>query len=148
MHAPKAYLDEFRTAHERMRQFLLATSGRAAFYENGARNQEVPHAHLHGLPFEPRLPPEWLRTGALQSIASWRDAREERKRQGYYFYLETAAGQFLVKSYKQVLAGVRNQLVDQTEARIDPTSGKMVRGGTEMVARTVGLWREWEKHQC
>jgi len=145
MHAPRAWMDEFLQVQARMRAFLHATFGSAAFYENGARRQEVPHAHLHGLPFTPDLPARWFAAEDLEQVSSWLEVRRERKRVGYYFYLETERGVFLIRSYHEVLRGVRDQLVGQTEARLDPNTGRMSRGGPEMVTRTRQLWGEWER---
>jgi diadenosine tetraphosphate (Ap4A) HIT family hydrolase len=144
MHAPEAWMPEFYAAQEQVRRFLRATFAHSAFYENGGARQEVPHAHLHGLPFAPEVPAAWTADGWIEPIASWEDARRERERSGHYFYLETDEGRWLVRRYKKVLNGVRGQLVGQTEARIDPTTGKMTRGGPEMVAQTAALWRAWE----
>jgi diadenosine tetraphosphate (Ap4A) HIT family hydrolase len=150
MHAPAAWMAEFQAAQERVRRFLRDTFGRAAFYENGGRRQEVPHAHLHGLPFEPVLPPEWLEEGGLGPIRGWEEARQECERSGYYFYLEGGAGRYLVpiESYKRVLGETRAQLLAQTEARLDPRTGRMARGGPEMVERTAQLWREWSQAEA
>jgi diadenosine tetraphosphate (Ap4A) HIT family hydrolase len=147
MHAAAAWMPEFQEAQERVRRFLVETFGHAAFYENGGAKQEVPHAHLHGLPLDPAVPDEWLEAGDLRRIAGWEEARKECERAGFYFYLETAAGTFLVrrKSYKPVLRGIRGQLIGQTEAALDPGTGKMARGGPEMVARTAELWHQWDR---
>lgn len=144
MHAPLAWMPEFYAAQERVRSFLQAIFGQAAFYENGGARQEVPHAHLHGLPFAPEIPAAWMTDGWIEPIAGWEDARRERERTGHYFYLETDEGRWLVRRYGKVLKGVRGQLVGQTEASVDPESGKMARGGPEMVAQTVALWHSWE----
>lgn len=147
MSATPEWMPEFYEAQERMRQFLLHTFGSAAFYENGGARQEVPHAHLHGLPFRPRVPDDWLAAGYLDRIPDWDAARQEFERVGYYFYLETGGERYLVRRYKFVLNQVRGQLVGQTEARIDPETDKMVRGGAEMVAQTVQLWQRWSQIQ-
>ncbi|HTE20854.1 MAG TPA: HIT domain-containing protein [Armatimonadota bacterium] len=143
MHAPAEWMPEFRAAHERVRQFLLHTSGKAAFYENGGARQEVPHAHLHGLPFDPNIPAAWVREGSAELIGGWDAARREQEQAGYYFYLETGESIYLVRRYKYVLKRVRAQLLEQTEARLEPSTGKMARGGAEMVERTRELWRRW-----
>ena len=145
MHAPLEWMPEFTAAHERVRRFLLQTFGKAAFYENGGARQEVPHAHLHGLPFNPEVPAGWVNEGAVDVIGGWDDARREREQKGHYFYLETSASVYLVRRYKYVLKRVRAQLLDQTEARLDPATGKMARGGPEMVARTRELWAQWSR---
>jgi diadenosine tetraphosphate (Ap4A) HIT family hydrolase len=144
MHAPQARMDEFVAAQARVRDFLLAEFGAAAFYENGGARQEVPHAHLHGLPFAPELPSRWLEKGRVRPIAGWDAARAACEQEGRYFYLETAAGAFLIRDYSHVLSRVRRQLVGQTEADWDPATGKMRRGGPEMVAATAARWRQWE----
>jgi diadenosine tetraphosphate (Ap4A) HIT family hydrolase len=143
MHAPAEWRAEFEAAHALMRRFLVDTFGKAAFYENGGARQEVPHAHLHGLPFRPVVPQKWLKGGRLERIEGWADARKECERSGFYFYLEADEERYLVRSYGYVLSRVRGQLVDQTEAAVDPYTGKMLRGGAEMVARTEELWRGW-----
>jgi hypothetical protein len=48
-----------------------------------------------------------------------------------------------VRRYKYVLKRVRVQLLGQTESPLDRTTGKMARGGPEMVARTRELWQQW-----
>lgn len=142
MHAPEAWLPEFRAAEERVRQFLIDRFGAATFYENGGARQMVQHAHLHGLPFRPHIKRKWLESGKLERIQGWEDARREKEREGHYFYLETEEGCFLLRRYKAMMDRVRKQLVGQTEAALDPKTGKMLRGGPEMVARTVALWRD------
>jgi diadenosine tetraphosphate (Ap4A) HIT family hydrolase len=144
MHAPADGMPEFLAAEERMRSFLLRAFGKATFYENGGARQVVPHAHLHGLPFHPAIKPKWLEKGYLDAIGSWEDARRECEAVGHYFYLETPDGRYLIRRYKKVLDAVRDQLVGQTEARVQPDTGKMIRGGAEMVARTRELWRSHE----
>ncbi|HEU4754077.1 MAG TPA: HIT domain-containing protein, partial [Armatimonadota bacterium] len=143
MQAAEEWLEEFERAQDLVRRFLEETFGGAAFYENGGARQEVPHAHLHGLPFEPLVPQKWLKAGRLERIGGWSDAREECRRSGHYFYLEAGEDRFLVRDYGYILSRVRGQLVDQTEARLDPRTGRMVRGGPEMVQRTAALWRRW-----
>lgn len=148
MHAPLAWMPEFLATQEQVRSFLRQTFGHATFYENGGARQEVPHAHLHGLPFAPEIPASWIKDGWIEPIAGWEDARRERERVGHYFYLETDEGRWLVRRYKKVLNGVREQLVGQTEANLDPETGKMLRGGPETVARTAELWHSWEAGQA
>lgn len=143
MHAPLAWMPEFVVAQNLVRSFLRETFGHATFYENGGARQEVPHAHLHGLPFRPEIPAVWTTDGWIEPIAGWDDARRERERAGHYFYLETDEGRWLVRRYGKVLNGVRGQLIGQTEASLDPETGKMMRGGAEMVAETAALWNAW-----
>jgi diadenosine tetraphosphate (Ap4A) HIT family hydrolase len=143
MDAPPKWLEEFARAQDLVRAFLLATFGRAAFYENGGARQQVPHAHLHGLPFHPRVKRKWLKGGKLEAVAGWPEARREKEEAGRYFYLETADGSFLIREYAFVLKRVRDQLFDQTEASVDPETGKMRRGGPEMVRRTREMWIDW-----
>ena len=145
MHAPAAWMGEFEAAQERVRAFLLNTFNSAAFYENGGKRQEVPHAHLHGLPFSPQVPADWLEAGFVERISGWQDARREREQAGHYFYLETREDRCLVRRYKYVLKRVRAQLVGQTEARVEAETGKMTRGGADMVNRTRELWRRWSR---
>lgn len=145
MSAPREWMPEFHEAQERIRRFLIETFGAAAFYENGAARQEVPHAHLHGLPFTPEVPEGWVAAGYVERIPDWEAARQEFERAGYYFYLEAGGERYLVRRYKFVLKRVRGQLVGQTEARLDAETGEMVRGGADVVARTIQLWQRWSK---
>jgi len=149
MHAPAAWMPEFEAAQARVRRFLHETFGSAAFYENGGRRQEVLHAHLHGLPFRPEIPAEWLEQGHVRRIDGWLEARKECERAGFYFYLETGHDRFLIPdgSYKRVLRHFRGQLIGQTEASLDVQTGKMARGGPEMVARTAERWGEWSERK-
>jgi len=143
MHAPKALLPEFHAARELMHRYLMESAGRATYYENGARRQEVPHAHLHGFPFEAEVLPEWIGAGALEQVTSWDDVREECEQRGHYYYLGTRQGHFLVRKYSFVLKAVRAQLVSRSEARRDPLTGHIIRGGPNMVEATRQMWRRW-----
>jgi diadenosine tetraphosphate (Ap4A) HIT family hydrolase len=145
MHAPESWMPEFETAQERMRGFLVASFGKAAFFENGAARQEVPHAHLHGLPYAASAPKEFLENGFLRPISSWHDARRERERAGYYFYLEGAPGRYLLAdhAYRAVLLNLKDQMLSQADAQTDPATGHLIRGGPEMIEETVRMWRTW-----
>lgn len=145
MHAPREWMPEFAEAQRSICRFLRDTFGAATFYENGAKHQEVPHAHLHGLPFDPVIDPDWLRERKLERISGWEDARRECEREGHYFYLETGSGSYLIRKYKFVLRRVRSQLLDQTEATQDADTGKMARGGPDMIQQTARLWRAWQQ---
>jgi len=145
MHAPEEGLPEFLSAQATMRAFLRDVFGAAAFYENGGARQEVPHAHLHGMPFAPAVRRRWLREGALRAVAGWEDARAECRAVGHYFYLETADRAFLVRDYRRVVRRIREQLVGQTEATMDPATGRMRRGGRGTVSATRDLWRAWAR---
>ena len=145
MHAPEAWLPEFHVAQEKIRRFLSEVYGAASFYENGGARQEVPHAHLHGLPFQPTLPEGWEGQGYVELIRGWDDARKEVEALGHYFYLETAGGCFLIRKYGKVLRHVRGQLARQTLGW-EPGGGprrKPPRGGEELVEATVAAWRRW-----
>jgi diadenosine tetraphosphate (Ap4A) HIT family hydrolase len=146
MHAPEAWTLELVEAQERARRFLRETFGAAAFYENGGHRQEVFHAHLHGLPFRPAVPDDWADRGWVRRVAGWDDARRERERAGFYFYLETDDGCWLIAdaAYKPVRRHLRAELAAQTGARLDPRR-EMVRGGPELVQRTVDLWEEFSR---
>jgi len=147
MHAPAAWMEEFAAAQERVGRFLRDTFGKAAYYENGGKRQEVPHAHLHGLPFEPVVKPGWLEKEKLERIGGWTDARWACERDGHYYYLETPEARYLVRKYRFVLSRVREQLIGQTEAAFDAETGKMRRGGPETVARTRDLWETWSRRR-
>lgn len=143
MHAPADWMPDFHAAQTRMRAFLTEHYGAAAFYENGGARQEVPHAHLHGLPYDPSVPAEWEQKGHVARIAGWEEARAAVEGEGHYFYLETSGGRYLIRKYGRVLKNVRGQLVAQTGARVDPLTGRMLRGGPEMVAATRAAWDDW-----
>lgn len=147
MHAPAAWLAEFEAAQERMQRFLQDVFGRATFWENGGKRQEVPHAHLHGVPFDPGVETGWPGRRVLRRVEGWPEVREERERRGYYFYLETGTGRYVFRRDGWELKWVRLQLyrqvLAQTEARANLRRGRLVRGGPEMVARTGELWRKW-----
>lgn len=140
MHAPAEWLPELRAAQERVRMFLRNRFGAAAFFENGGSRQQVPHAHLHGFPFRPQVRRKWLREGKVARIDGWEDARREKEAAGHYFYLETDEGCYLVRRYGFVMKRIKGQLVAQTEAAFDPETGRLARGGPEMVRRTRELW--------
>jgi diadenosine tetraphosphate (Ap4A) HIT family hydrolase len=148
VHAPIEYMEEFENAQERVRQFLLDTFRKASFFENGAKRQSVPHAHLWGLPVHFGIPQDWLKQGQVFSVANWQDVRREREATGYYFYVENDDGRFRIPepAYEFVLDNWRLQLTQQTEAQIDP-SGRMKRFGAEVVTQTVKLWRQWSTNR-
>src|SRR5689334_3730847 len=68
MHAPVEWTAELEDALALARRFLTDIFGAASFLENGATRQEVPHAHLHGVPFAAQVQPEWLTGGALRAV--------------------------------------------------------------------------------
>lgn len=143
MSVKRARLGEFQAGVNLVSRFLHDCFGRAAFYENGGKRQEVPHAHLHGLPFEPQIDEQWVREGWLSPTDDWRGARKEWKRRGHYFYVATGGRGYLIHKYRKSLDAIRRQLVDQTEARFDPDRRHMLRGGPETVCATQELWRRW-----
>jgi diadenosine tetraphosphate (Ap4A) HIT family hydrolase len=144
MRAPAECLPELEAAQERVRAFLLSTFGRASFFENGGRKQEVFHAHLHGLPMDARAPRFLARP-----VTSWQQVRSECERTGFYFYAESRWGRYVGRGRLALLLHalslryVVSQLVEQTEARRDSKTGDLVRGGAAMIARTVELWQQW-----
>jgi len=146
MHAPAAWTAELEAAQALVRRFLVEVFGAATFLENGGARQEVPHAHLHGVPFAARVPPDWLTSGVLRAVDDWDAVRRECERRGAYVLLETPAGRYLLArdaDYGRLLYTIRKQIVDQTPAEFDPNAGELLRGGPGMVAHTVGLWQTW-----
>ncbi len=150
MHAPVEQLNELEAAQDQARQFLRAQFGRVSFYENGNTiHQEVPHAHLHGVPFSVSMPEHWLEQGLLQRAANWQAVWQECERVGGYTYFETDAGQFVLQNddqYELLLNTLRPQLVLQAGAEIDRGTGEMKRGSTEMVIRTIQRWQAWAQN--
>ncbi len=147
MHAPAAWTTELEAAQTLVRRFLVDVFGAASFLENGGARQEVPHAHLHGVPFAARVPPDWLLTGVVRRVDDWDVVRRDCERRGSYMLLETPAGRYLLArdaDYGRLLYTVRKQIVDQTPAEFDPAAGELLRGGPGMVAHTVGLWQTWQ----
>ncbi len=136
-------LGEFQAGVNLVSRFLHHCFGSAAFYENGGKRQDVPHAHLHGLPFEPRIEECWVSAGWLTPTDNWRGARREWKEQGHYFYVETGGQGYLIRKYRKSLGAIRRQLVEQTGARVDPNRQRMLRCGPETVRETQELWRQW-----
>ncbi|MCC7358753.1 MAG: HIT domain-containing protein [Anaerolineales bacterium] len=146
MHAPEAWAAEFEAAQALVRRFLFDVFGSATFLENGAARQEVPHAHLHGVPFAARVPPEWVAAGSVRRVDSWEAVRRECERRGAYVALETPEARYLLArdaDYGRLLYTIRTQIVAQTPAEFDPSAGELLRGGPGMVAHTVGLWQTW-----
>ena len=147
MHAPMEQLNELAEAQEQARQFLRDHFGRVSFYENGNNlHQEVPHAHLHGIPFTVSLPEHWFERGLLQRAANWQAVWQECERVGHYSYFETDTGRFTLQDddqYEALLTTIRPQLAMQTEAEIDRGTGQMKRGSVEMVERTIQFWQAW-----
>jgi diadenosine tetraphosphate (Ap4A) HIT family hydrolase len=147
MHAPAAWTAELGAAQAVVRRFLLEVFGTATFLENGAARQEVPHAHLHAVPFAAHVPPGWVSSGIVRRVGDWEAVRRECERCGAYMLLETAEGRYLLADdadYGRLLYLVRKQIVDQTPAEFDPAAGELLRGGPGMVAHTVGLWQTWQ----
>ncbi len=146
MHAPEAWTEELDAAQALVRRFLIEVFGSATFLENGGARQEVPHAHLHGVPFAAQVPPDWLLTGVLRLVDDWDAVRRECERRGAYALLETPAGRYVLgrdEDYGRLIYAVRRQIVAQTPAEFDPNAGELLRGGPGMVAHTVGLWQTW-----
>ena len=141
---------EFLRAQARVRRFLQETFGAASFVEHGSgERQDVPHAHLHGLPFAAALPQPLRDNSGLQPVRDWFDVRQEWVRLGHYIYVETGEGRFLIPdaSYDLLLDDLRRQLAAQTEATIDPRTRVLVRLGPAVVERTRQTWKEWESGQ-
>lgn len=147
MHAPIEQRNELEAAQHQARQFLYDNFGKVSFYENGnTTHQDVPHAHLHGVPFSVSIPDNWLEQGFLQRAASWQAVWQECERVGHYTYFETDAGRFTLQNedkHELLLNTIRAQLAMQTEAEIDRGTGAMKRGSAEMVTRTIQCWRAW-----
>ena len=150
MHAPIAQMAEFETAQHQARRFLYDIFGRASFMENGSINQEVPHAHLHSLPFTLLLPDSWLEEGILQSVAGWQAVRQKYEQVGHYSYAESGAGRCVLQddeNYPLVLNLVRSQLVTQTEAQMSQGKTALKRSGADMTADTIRLWQAWAQNR-
>ena len=146
MHAPAAWTAELDTAQALVRRFLTEVFGAASFLENGGARQEVPHAHLHGVPFAAQVPPEWLADGVLRPADDWEVVRRDCQRRGYYALLETPAARYLLArdaDYGRLLFAMRRQIVAQTPAELGP-AGELLRGGPGMIANTIGLWQTWQ----
>jgi diadenosine tetraphosphate (Ap4A) HIT family hydrolase len=146
MHAPAQWLEDLAAAQAQARRFLIEVFGAASFLENGGRRQEVPHAHLHGVPFAATVPEAWLAEGMLRRVPGWPAVRAEVERAGAYVFIETSDGCYLLQrdaDYGRLLYALRRQIVDQTPAEFDPSAGQLLRGGPGMVEQTVGLWRTW-----
>lgn len=144
MDAPGEWLPALLAAQERAARFLQEQLGGASFFENGGARQAVPHAHLHGLPLAVTVQPAWLREGRLERVSGWPGVRQERERRGFYFYLESAPEAYLLRDYSFVRREIRKQALLRTDARAGRGT-KLLRGGPDMVARTVRLWRESEE---
>jgi diadenosine tetraphosphate (Ap4A) HIT family hydrolase len=151
MHAPIGQLNELEAAQVQARQFLRDHFGKVSFYENGNTiHQEVPHAHLHAVPFTVSIPADWLEQGLLQRAANWQAIWQECERAGHYTYFETDAGQFVLQNddqYELLLNMLRHQLATQTGAEIDRSTGEMKRGSAEMVTRTIQCWQAWAQKE-
>jgi len=147
MHAPEAWTAELDAAQSLVRRFLVEVFGSATFLENGGARQEVPHAHLHGVPFAAHVPPEWLLSGVMRPVNDWDGVRRECERRGAYALLETPDGRYVLgrdADYGRLIYAVRRQIVAQTPAEFDPDAGELLRGGPGMVAHTIGLWQTWQ----
>jgi len=146
MHAPAEHLHELEIAQGQARRFLLDNFGKASFLENGGIHQEVPHAHLHGVPFALSVPSHWIERGLLTRVEKWEDVWQERERTGHYCYVETSAGRFILRQheeYSTLLHEIRSQLVLQTAAEIDPVLGVLKRSGQETMKETIRIWKAW-----
>lgn len=151
MHAPIEQLNELEAAQHQARQFLHDNFGKVSFYENGNTiHQEVPHAHLHAVPFAVSMSDGWLEQGVLQQATSWQAVWQECERVGHYTYFETNARRFVLQNddqYELLLNAIRPQLTMQTGAEIDRSTGEMKRGSAEMVTRTIQRWQAWNQSQ-
>ena len=128
MHAPAAWAAEFEAAQALVQRFLVEVFGSATFLENGAARQEVPHAHLHGVPFAARVPPEWVTAGIVRVVDSWEAVRRDCERRGSYVVLETPAARYLLArdaDYGRLLYAIRTQIVGtRSVVRVQRVPGK------------------------
>jgi diadenosine tetraphosphate (Ap4A) HIT family hydrolase len=150
MHAPAKYLRELGVAQDWARRFLLDNFGKASFWENGGIHQEVPHAHLHGMPFAPLLSRHWIDENILKRMEKWEDVWQVCKQAGSYCYVETHAGRYVLNrddQYQILLNEMRAQLIAQIAAEIDPSMTMLRRGGKAMMDETVSIWKAWARNK-
>lgn len=148
MEAPLEQLGALEEAQGQVRRFLLATFGQAAFFEHGGLRQEVAHAHLHGLPFTLSALASGVATGLLRSVEGWEVVWQKCVRIGHYLFVETVEGPFLLArddGYGALMQAIREQMVAQAAGQVDPASGRLKRGGREMVQETMRLWQAWAR---
>ena len=147
MHAPLEQLGEFEAAQAQARRFLYEVFGRASFYENGnTPQQDVHHAHLHGLPFTALLPDGLIDLDLVQSMTGWQAVRQRCEQEGSYTYLESGAGRFLLQDQENILTLlniIRKQVAAQVGTEIDTGSGELKRSGAETTVHTIQLWQAW-----
>jgi hypothetical protein len=142
MDAPSERLGEFVSAQEQVQRFLLETFGSASFWEHGGADKEVPHAHLHGVPVDMILGPEWLDGRRARSVDGWHDIRSHYQHAGSYVYAAGSEGAYVVLDEPAVLQEVRRQFTSQLRIPAD-SAGGLRREGSEVVERTRQLWRDW-----
>ena len=140
--APTNWFRELSDAQEHVRGFLLDTFGRASFWEHGGADKEVPHAHLHGVPVDVVLGPEWVDNRRARPIDGWLDVRSHREQTGNYAYGAGREGAYLVLDEPAVLKEVRRQFVSQLGTALEPGGG-LRRHGPDVVRRTRELWHGW-----
>ncbi len=135
MDAPVEWLGEFSAAQDHARRFLLENFGCASFWEHGGADKEVSHAHLHGVPVEIVLGPEWIDDQRARRVDGWLDVRMHHQRAGAYVYLAGREGTYVVLNEPAVLGEVRRQFVRQLGSVLDPGGG-LGRHGPDVVERT------------
>jgi hypothetical protein len=148
MSIPIERLPVFEIAQYQASRFLLDIFGKASFLENGGAHQEVSHAHLHCVPFTASIPKTWVERDILHPIKNWKDVWFECKKIEDYCYAETATGRFILSrdtEYAALIHEMQTQITQQTNAKINPRTGNLQRGGPAMVTETVRLWMEWSK---
>jgi hypothetical protein len=117
--------------------------------ENGAVRQEVPHAHLHAMPFTPTLSRDWVDGSALKKMKNWEDVWQECEQAGSYCYFETNDERYILNQndqYQVLLKEMRIQLIAQTAVEIAPGMEGIRRGGKEMVDETMRIWKVWAQN--
>jgi len=142
------HLPELKTAQAQARQFLLDVFGKASFWENGGSIfQEVPHAHLHGMPAILRVPGHWTNEDIVQPTAGWEDVWQKCQQITHYCYIETDDQGYLLQRedrYATLMKEARSQLAAQAVVEIEPRTGDIKHHGAEMMDETIRLWKTWE----
>lgn len=141
--APDDWWPELEQAMERMHAFLLQTCGVATFWENGITVKEVAHAHLHGLPIDVSIAPEWETDGTLLPVRDWHAVQRGRDPQHGYTFLATHGRRYLALDRHLVLGELRRATTSRTGETLDPATGMLRRGGTRQVELTRQLWANW-----
>ncbi len=141
---PADYLAELEQMRLLVQRFLSDEYGKAAFWENGASYQHVPHMHLHGWPVQQELPPTTqLRT--WQPISGIADLPAWYAQQGPYHYLQGELGNYVMRPGMEVFKFSSPWLSRQSGNPLSPFGG-IVRSGTEettaALAEQWGRWRE------